>query len=375
MNSLDYHAQYRGKIGTLLKSPVEGKSDLSLAYTPGVAEVSKELAAHPERARELSLKSNTVAVVSDGSAVLGLGNIGAYGAIPVMEGKAALFKKFGNVDAFPICLQTQDPDEIVAIVKNLAPVFGGINLEDIAAPKCFEIERRLIEELDIPVMHDDQHGTAVVVLAALTNALKVVGKTKDIRIVVNGAGAAGTAVVNMLLRYGFSQIVVCDSLGALALARTDLNPEKRELAQKTNPNKESGDVHEVLKGKDVFIGLSKGNLLTAEDVRGMASGAIVFAMANPIPEIFPDEAKRGGAAVAATGRSDFPNQINNVLAFPGIFRGALDAGIRRLTPEMLVAAAERLAGVVEHPTTEMILPDPFNPAVSVAVASAMTSGK
>lgn len=374
MDALTYHQNTQGKIGTLLKSSLVGKSDLSLAYTPGVAEVSKELAAHPERARELSLKSNTVAVVSDGSAVLGLGNIGAYGAIPVMEGKAALFKKFGNVDAFPICLQTQDPDEIVAIVKNLAPVFGGINLEDIAAPKCFEIERRLIEELDIPVMHDDQHGTAVVVLAALMNALKVVGKSKDVRILVNGAGAAGTAVVNMLLRYGFSDVVVCDSQGAIALSRTDLNPEKREVAQKTNPQQEVGNVHEVLKGKDVFIGLSKGNLLTAEDVREMASGAIVFAMANPIPEIFPDEAKRGGASVAATGRSDFPNQINNVLAFPGIFRGALDAGIRRLTPEMLVAAAERLAGVVEHPTAEMILPDPFDPKVSTAVASAIKSG-
>lgn len=374
MNSLDYHLQYQGKIGTLLKSPIQGRADLSLAYTPGVGEVSKELAAHPEKAKELSLKSNTVAVVSDGSAVLGLGNIGAYGAIPVMEGKAALFKKFGNVDAFPICLQTQDPDEIVAAVKNIAPVFGGINLEDIAAPKCFEIERRLIEELDIPVMHDDQHGTAVVVLAALLNALKVVNKSKAVRIVVNGAGAAGTAVVKMLLNYGFPDIVVCDSQGALVNGRKDLNAEKEELAELTNPSREYGSIHEVIRNKDVFIGVSKGGILTAKDIRTMAPKAIVFAMANPVPEIFPDEAKRGGAMVAATGRSDFPNQINNVLAFPGIFRGALDHGVRRITPEMLVRAAERLAGVLSNPSEEMILPDPFDTSVPQAVASAISSG-
>ncbi|MDP3918013.1 MAG: NADP-dependent malic enzyme [Candidatus Woesebacteria bacterium] len=373
MDSITYHKKYKGKIGTELKSPINNKSDLSLAYTPGVAEVSLELFKKNKMASVLSLKSNTVAIVSDGSAVLGLGNIGAYGAIPVMEGKAALFKRFAGVDAFPICVNTQDNDEIIKLVKNIAPVFGGINLEDIKAPRCFEIERRLIKDLDIPVMHDDQHGTAVVVLAALINALKVVKKDKTVKIVINGAGAAGTAVCDLLLEYGFNNIVVCDSKGAISKKRKDLDNEKVRLAKISNKNNEIGDIHQVIKNKDVFIGASKGDLINKNDISNMSKNAIVFAMANPTPEIMPNEAKLGGAVIVATGRSDFDNQINNVLAFPGIFRGALDNKVKKITNKMLIQAAINLSKLVKIPTAEKIIPSPFDKNVVKAVSSAVSN--
>jgi malate dehydrogenase (oxaloacetate-decarboxylating) len=374
MDSIEYHKKYKGKIGTELKSPINDKNDLSLAYTPGVAKVSMELFKNNKMASILSLKSNTVAIVSDGSAVLGLGNIGAYGAIPVMEGKAALFKRFANVDAFPICVDTQDNEEIIKLVKNIAPVFGGINLEDIKAPRCFEIERRLIKDLDIPVMHDDQHGTAVVVLAALINALIVVKKDKTVKIVINGAGAAGTAVSDLLLEYGFENIVVCDSKGAISKKRKDLGNEKIRLANISNKDNESGDIHQVIKSKDVFIGVSMGNLIDKNDIPNMSKNAIVFAMANPTPEIMPDEAKLGGAMIVATGRSDFNNQINNVLAFPGIFRGALDNKIKKITNKMLIQAAINLSKLVKTPTAEKIIPNPFDKGVVKAVSSAIKVG-
>lgn len=372
MDSIEYHKKYKGKIGTELKSPINNKDDLSLAYTPGVAKVSLELFKNNKMASILSLKSNTIAIISDGSAVLGLGNIGAYGAIPVMEGKAALFKKFGGVDAFPICVDTQDNEEIIKIAKQISPVFGGINLEDIKAPRCFEIERRLIDELDIPVMHDDQHGTAVVVLAALINALKVVKKDKTIKIVINGAGAAGTAVSDLLLEYGFKNLVICDSKGAISKKRKDLNKEKVRLANISNKNNESGNIHQIIKDKDVFIGVSMGNLIDKNDILKMNKNAIVFAMANPIPEIMPDEAKLGGAMVVATGRSDFNNQINNVLAFPGIFRGALDNKVKRITNKMLIQAAINLSKLIKYPTTEKIIPSPFDKKVVKAVSSSIS---
>lgn len=371
MDSIAYHKKYKGKIGTELKSPIENKTDLSLAYTPGVADISRELAKNPERATELSLKSNTIAVLSDGSAVLGLGNIGPYGAIPVMEGKAALFKKFGGVDAFPICVDTQNNEEIIKIAKQISPVFGGINLEDIEAPRCFEIERRLIKELDIPVMHDDQHGTAVVVLAALINAIKVTKKDKDVKIMINGAGAAGTAVCDLLLEYGFKNIVICDSKGAISKHRKDLTDEKVRLVKLTNKENEVGDVHSTIKGKDVFIGVSRGSLIDENDIKNMNSEAIIFAMANPVPEIMPDVAKAAGALIVATGRSDFDNQINNVLAFPGIFRGALDNRIKRITNKMLIQAAINLSKLVKNPTTEKIIPSPFDKGILKAVSSAI----
>lgn len=370
-NAINYHKKYKGKIGTELKSPINDKSDLTLAYTPGVAEISKIFAKDSSKASLLSLKSNTIAVLSDGSAVLGLGNIGAFGAIPVMEGKAALLKKFGGVDAFPICVNTQDNEEIIKIAKMISPVFGGINLEDIEAPRCFEIEKRLIEELDIPVMHDDQHGTAVVVLAALINAVKVVKKKKDLNIVINGAGAAGTAVCDLLIEYGFKNITVCDSKGAILLKRDNLNSEKQRLTRLTNKNNEVGDIHQIIKRKDVFIGVSKGDLINENDVKNMNKDAIVFAMANPTPEIMPDVAIKGGAVVVATGRSDFNNQINNVLAFPGIFRGALDNKVKRITNKMLIKAAINLAGLVKNPTETKIIPSPFEKGIVKAVASAI----
>lgn len=370
-DSIKLHKQYGGKIGTLVKTPLENKSDLSLAYTPGVAGVSLELSKNPKKASELSLKSNTIAVISDGSAVLGLGNIGAYGAIPVMEGKAALFKKFAGVDAFPICLNTQDSEEIIKIVKNIAPVFGGINLEDIAAPRCFAIERSLIKDLDIPVMHDDQHGTAVVVLAALINSLKVVKKDKTVKIIINGAGAAGSAVCDLLIKYGFKNIIVSDTQGAIYRQRKVLTKEKKLLASRTNRLNEKGSLKEILKNKDVFIGVSKGDLINKSDVAKMNKKAIIFAMANPTPEIMPDEAKLGGAMIVATGRSDFDNQINNVLAFPGIFRGALDNKVKKITDKMLIKAAINLAGLIKNPTTTKIVPDPFDKKVVKAVSSAI----
>lgn len=369
--SIKLHKKNIGKIGTSLKVPIDNKQDLSLSYTPGVAGVSLELYKDKNKAGLLSLKGNTIAVVSNGSAVLGLGDIGPFGAIPVMEGKAALFKRFANVDAFPICLDTKDPDEIVKTVKMIAPVFGGINLEDIKAPECFEIEKRLIKELDIPVMHDDQHGTAVVVLSALINAIKIVRKNTNIKIVINGAGAAGIAVTKLLLEYGFKDIIVCDSNGIINKSRKDLNSVKKELLKFTNRQNISGTVKDALLASDVFIGLSKGNLITNKDVTTMNKDAIVFAMANPIPEIMPEDAKKGGAKVVATGRSDFDNQINNVLAFPGIFKGALKNKVKKITSKMLIKAAIALSKMVKKPTSAKIIPSPFEKGIAETVARAI----
>jgi malate dehydrogenase (oxaloacetate-decarboxylating) len=362
-----------GKLEVHPKSPIRTRDDLSMAYTPGVARVCMAIAERPEDARRLTIKRNTVAVVTDGSAVLGLGNIGPAAALPVMEGKAVLFKEFAGVDAWPICLDTQDTDEIVRTVQLLAPVYGGINLEDIAAPRCFEVERRLRELLDIPVFHDDQHGTAIVVLAALTNALRLVGKDLDkVRIVMAGAGAAGVAVVKLLQAEGATDIVVCDRKGVLHTGRDDLEESKRWVADNTNPDQRSGTLKEAVAGADVFIGVSGPGLLDGEDIAGMAEDAIVFALANPDPEVDP-AAARQHAAVVATGRSDEPNQINNVLAFPGVFRGALDAGARQITDAMEIAAARAIASVVTddelHPT--YIVPSVFNPDVAPAVAAAV----
>lgn len=371
-DSLELHRKHHGKLEVRSKVPIENRSDLSLAYTPGVGQVSIEIGEDPALAREYTLKRNTVAIVSDGSAILGLGNLGAEAAIPVMEGKAVLFKKFANIDAFPICLATQDVDEIIETVKRIAPVFGGVNLEDISAPRCFEIERRLREELAIPVMHDDQHGTAVVVLAGLINAFALKGMRKEeVRVIVNGAGAAGTAVTNLLLDYGVRDIVVCDSKGAIHGHREDLNKEKKELANDTNPRGLRGALIEVIAEADVFVGLSKAGVLTEPMIKSMRSSPIVFALANPIPEIMPDRAAHAGAFIVATGRSDFPNQINNVLAFPGIFRGALDRGIRQFTPNMFIDAATRLAACVPEPKPDAIFPSVFDASVVSAVSEAI----
>lgn len=370
--SVELHRKNGGKLATKSKVPLENRADLSVAYTPGVAEVCRLIARDPRATFTHTLRGNCVAVVTDGSAILGLGNLGPEAAIPVMEGKAVLFKAFADIDAFPICLATQDVEEIIRTVKNIAPSFGGINLEDIAAPRCFEIEDRLKAELTIPVMHDDQHGTATVVLAALINALKVRGSEKAaIRIVVSGSGAAGTAVAKMLVEYGVGDVIVCDSVGALHVGRVDLNTSKKDLAAITNKNGITGSLADSMKGADVCIGVSAPNIVTGDMVRSMAPRPIVFGLANPVPEIMPDVAKEAGAFVTATGRSDFPNQINNVLAFPGIFRGALDNKVRQITDAMLVNAAIALAGLVPAPTQEMILPDPFNKAVVPAVASAI----
>ncbi len=360
------------RIETKARVKLAEKKDFSLWYTPGVAVASSHLAKHPEDARHMSVKKNSVAIVSDGSAVLGLGNIGPYGALPVMEGKALIFKEKGNVDAWPLVLDTQDPDEIVRIVKAIAPAFGGINLEDIAAPKCFEVEKRLIEELDIPVMHDDQHGTAIVVLAGLTNAAKVVKKDmKKLKVVISGAGAAGTATAKLLRAASIRDIVLLDRAGAIYRGRPGLNAHKAELAKLTNPRKVKGDLAAAMKGADVFIGVSGKGLLHADHVRSMAPKGIVFAMANPDPEILPDEAKRAGAAVVGTGRSDFPNQINNSLVFPGIFRGALDKGVKQITEATKLRAARALAALVARPTATRIIPDMLDPRVARAVARAV----
>ena len=369
IDSLELHLKNHGKLEVASKVPLGERHDLSLAYTPGVAEVCREIGKDKSLAREYTLKRNTIAVVSDGSAILGLGNLGPEAAIPVMEGKAVLFKKFGNVDAFPICLATQDTEEIIKAVKQIEPVFGGINLEDISAPRCFEIERRLQAELSIPVMHDDQHGTAVVVLAGLINALKVRQQTpQNVRVVLSGAGSAGVAVAKLLLAYGFSDLTLCDSQGIVNGSRTDLNPEKQELAKKTNLRNQSGTLADALRGADIFIGVSKAGILTEELVKLMNPQPTIFALANPVPEIMPDLAFQAGAGIVATGRSDFPNQINNVLAFPGIFRGALDNGIKQFTDEMFLAAAEALASVVASPTAELILPSAFDPSIVPAIA-------
>ncbi|MEN9413038.1 MAG: hypothetical protein RLZZ342_125 [Candidatus Parcubacteria bacterium] len=354
---------------TELAAPVRNRSDLSLVYTPGVAAVSMHVAKHPKKAREYTGKGRTIAVVSDGSAVLGLGNIGPLGALPVMEGKCMLFKSFGGVDAVPIVLDVHTVDEIVAAVKAIAPGFGGINLEDIAAPQCFEIERRLIEELDIPVMHDDQHGTAIVVVAALLNALKVAQKNiKHVRVVVTGAGAAGVAVAKLVREAGATTITVLDSKGIIGEHRSDISGHKKELATWTNSAGLRGGLREALTGADVLIGVSGPGLATAADIRLMAPRAIVFAMANPTPEIMPDEAKKGGAFIVGTGRSDFPNQINNSLAFPGIFRGALDNRVHRITERMKLKAAQTIAALVKKPTPDHVVPDMFDARVAKAVA-------
>ena len=381
--SLKLHEEKRGKIEVISKVPIKTKDDLSLAYTPGVAEPCREIHKNPKDVYKYTNKGNMVAVVTDGSAVLGLGNIGAAAGMPVMEGKAILFKEFGDVDAFPICLSTQDPDEIVETVERIAPGFGGINLEDISAPRCFEIEERLIKSLDIPVFHDDQHGTAIVVLAGLINALKLTGrKFEDIKVVVSGVGAAGVAITKLLITYGVNpeHILLCDSQGAIYHSRDNLNAVKEGLADITNvacklgldhPDCKKGGLADIMAGADVFIGVSKAGLLTGDMVRGMAKDAIVFAMANPEPEIMPDLAKDAGAAIVATGRSDFPNQINNVLGFPGLFRGVLDAGIRIIDDKIKIAAAEAIAGYVKEPTADQIIPSPLDKGVAKTVAEAI----
>ncbi|HIR89559.1 MAG TPA: NADP-dependent malic enzyme [Candidatus Fimimorpha faecalis] len=372
--SLELHREWNGKLETKAKMSVSTSEDLALAYTPGVAEPCKVIANNPEAAYQYTIKSNTVAVVSDGSAVLGLGNIGALAAMPVMEGKAVLFKEFGNVNAVPICLDTQDTEEIIETVVRIAPAFGGINLEDISAPRCFEIEERLKERLTIPVFHDDQHGTAIVVLAGVINALKVTGKKKeDCKVVVNGAGSAGIAITKLLLTYGFSHITMCDKVGILSKGMEGLNWMQEKMVEVTNLGHETGSLADALKGADIFIGVSAPNIVTAEMVSSMNSDAILFAMANPVPEIMPDIAKAAGAKVVGTGRSDFPNQVNNVLIFPGIFRGALEGRATAITEEMKLAAANAIAGLVaqEELNENHILPAAFDPRVADAVSSAV----
>lgn len=370
------HEQWNGKLETVSKTPVKSREDLSLAYTPGVAEPCKVIAQDKEAAYKYTMKANTVAVVSDGSAVLGLGNIGPYAAMPVMEGKAVLFKEFGGVNAVPICLDTQDTEEIIKAVTYLAPGFGGINLEDISAPRCFEIEERLKEILDIPVFHDDQHGTAIVVLAGIINALKVVNKRKeDCKVVVNGAGSAGIAITRLLLTYGFSNIIMCDKVGIVSKNTEGLNWMQEKMAEVTNPNNETGSLSDALKGADIFVGVSAPGIVSAEMVASMNKDSILFAMANPVPEIMPDIAKAAGARVVGTGRSDFPNQVNNVVAFPGIFKGALEGRATQITEEMKLAAANAIASLV--PDAELnednIMPEAFNPKVAELVAEAVKS--
>lgn len=370
------HEKWNGKLETVSKTPVKTREDLAIAYTPGVAEPCKVIAKDKEAAYKYTMKANTVAVVSDGSAVLGLGNIGPYAAMPVMEGKAVLFKEFGNVNAVPICLDTQDTEEIIKAVTYLAPGFGGINLEDISAPRCFEIEERLKEILDIPVFHDDQHGTAIVVLAGVINALKVVGKKKeDCRVVVNGAGSAGVAITKLLLTYGFPNIIMCDKVGIVSKDTEGLNWMQKKMTEVTNLNNETGSLADALKGADIFIGVSAPNIVTPEMVASMNRDSILFAMANPVPEIMPDVAKTAGARVVGTGRSDFPNQVNNVVAFPGIFKGALEGRATQITEEMKLAAAEAIAGLVpaDKLSDDNIMPEAFDPQVAEVVANAVKS--
>ena len=366
------HKKLRGKISVVGKKPIKSLNDLSIYYTPGVGAAAAYLAGHKDRLRDLTIKNNTVAIVSDGSAVLGLGNIGPEGAIPVMEGKAMLFKEFGGIDAWPIVLATQDVDEIVATVKFIAPVFGGINLEDISAPRCFAVEDKLEKILDIPVMHDDQHGTAIVVLAGLLNALKVVKKsiTKS-KFVIVGAGAAGNATAKMLVRAGAADVIVIDSKGIVDRDRTDLDPYKKLLSEMTNKNNVCGDTAKAARGADAIIGVSKPGAIMPEHIELMARSPIVFTLANPVPEIMPADAKKAGAAIIATGRSDFPNQINNVLGFPGIFRGALDRNVKKITPEIKLRAAYKLAALVKKPTPTNIIPSVFDKRVAKTVAMAV----
>ncbi len=372
--ALQLHEKWNGKIETVAKSNVKSREDLALAYTPGVAEPCKVIAQNKEAAYTYTMKANTIAVVSDGSAVLGLGNIGPHAAMPVMEGKAVLFKEFGGVNAVPICLDTQDTEEIIKAVTYLAPGFGGINLEDISAPRCVEIEERLKEILDIPVFHDDQHGTAIVVLAGIMNALKVVQKKKeDCKVVINGAGSAGVAITKLLLSCGFQNVIMCDRNGILSKETQNLNWMKQKMVQITNPNNETGLLKDALKGADIFVGVSAPGIVTKEMVASMNKDSIIFALANPIPEIMPDLAKEAGARIVGTGRSDFPNQVNNVVAFPGIFKGALEGRAKQITEEMKLAAANAIASLV--PENELnddnIMPQPFDPKVAEVVANAV----
>lgn len=372
--ALQMHETWNGKIETTAKSHVNSREDLAIAYTPGVAEPCKVIANDPDAAYKYTIKANTIAVVSDGSAVLGLGNIGAKAAMPVMEGKAVLFKEFGGVNAVPICLDTQDTEEIIRTVVNIAPAFGGINLEDISAPRCFEIEERLKELLDIPVFHDDQHGTAIVVLAGIINALKVTGKEKEnCRVVINGAGSAGVAITKLLLTYGFSHVTMCDINGIISQSSPNLNWMQKQMAEVTNLDGKTGSLADALKGADIFVGVSAPNIVTQDMVASMNKDAILFAMANPVPEIMPDLAKAAGAKVVGTGRSDFPNQVNNVVAFPGIFKGALEGRATQITEEMKLATAKAIAGLVadEDLSEDNILPEAFDPRVADAVSRAV----
>lgn len=372
--ALQMHEQWNGKLETAAKAHVNSREDLAIAYTPGVAEPCKVIAKDPEAAYKYTIKSNTVAVVSDGSAVLGLGNIGALAAMPVMEGKAVLFKEFGGVNAVPICLDTQDTEEIIKTVVNIAPAFGGINLEDISAPRCFEIEERLKELLDIPVFHDDQHGTAIVVLAGIINALKVTGKKKeDCRVVVNGAGSAGVAITKLLLTYGFEHITMCDINGIISSSSPNLNWMQKKMTEVTNLENKTGSLTDAMRGADIFVGVSAPGIVTKEMVASMNSDAILFAMANPVPEIMPDLAKKAGARVVGTGRSDFPNQVNNVVAFPGIFKGALEGRATQITEEMKLATANAIASLVsdEELNENNILPEAFDSRVADVVSKAV----
>ena len=372
--ALQLHEEWNGKFETTPKMKIQTREDLALAYTPGVAEPCKVIAKDKEAAYKYTIKSNTIAVVSDGSAVIGLGNIGAHAAMPVMEGKAVLFKEFGNVNAVPICLDTQDTEEIIKTVVNIAPAFGGINLEDISAPRCFEIETRLKELLDIPVFHDDQHGTAIVVLAGIINGLKVTGKTKeDCQVVVNGAGSAGVAITKLLLTYGFKHVTMCDKSGILSKASEGLNWMQQSMMEVTNLENKTGSLADALRGADIFVGVSAPNIVTADMVKTMNKDAIIFAMANPVPEIMPDVAKAAGAKVVGTGRSDFPNQVNNVIAFPGIFKGALEGRARQITEDMKLAAALAIANLVpdDEVSDVNILPEAFDPRVADVVSKAV----
>ena len=372
--ALQLHEEWNGKFETTPKMKIQTREDLALAYTPGVAEPCKVIAKDKEAAYKYTIKSNTIAVVSDGSAVLGLGNIGAHAAMPVMEGKAVLFKEFGNVNAVPICLDTQDTEEIIKTVVNIAPAFGGINLEDISAPRCFEIETRLKEILDIPVFHDDQHGTAIVVLAGIINGLKVTGKTKeDCQVVVNGAGSAGVAITKLLLTYGFKHVTMCDKSGILSKTSEGLNWMQQSMMEVTNLENKTGSLADALRGADIFVGVSAPNIVTADMVKTMNKDAIIFAMANPVPEIMPDVAKAAGARVVGTGRSDFPNQVNNVIAFPGIFKGALEGRARQITEDMKLAAALAIANLVpdDEVSDVNILPEAFDPRVADVVSKAV----
>lgn len=372
--ALQKHEEWNGKLETISKTPVKSREDLSIAYTPGVAEPCRVIAKDKEAAYKYTMKANTVAVVSDGSAVLGLGNIGPYAAMPVMEGKAVLFKEFGGVNAVPICLDTQDTEEIIKAVTYLAPAFGGINLEDISAPRCFEIEERLKATLDIPVFHDDQHGTAIVVLAGIINALKVVGKKKeDCRVVVNGAGSAGVAITKLLLTYGFTDVIMCDKVGILSKTTEGLNWMQQKMVEVTNLSGKTGSLADAMNGADIFVGVSAPGIVSQEMVASMNKDSILFAMANPTPEIMPDLAKAAGARVVGTGRSDFPNQVNNVVAFPGIFKGALEGRATQITEEMKLAAANAIAGLVpeDELSDDNIMPEAFNPKVAELVAEAV----